>query len=122
MAREKSICITLTVGQLARRWGVSAERIRRLVEAGHLPDTFTIPSAGRYGAIIKIPMATVLAAESTWTHLPKSIEPKRRAPRRANNKPALDFRHFPGLRSIVANDVEHPAGALHSDERTGATS
>lgn len=44
----------LSVGQLARRWGVGAERIRRLVESGMLPGSFKVPSAGRYGEAVRI--------------------------------------------------------------------
>ena len=64
MSRNQTPSQSLSVGQLARRWGVSADRVRRLIDAGHLPGAFTIPSAGRYGATLKIPLVAVIQAET----------------------------------------------------------
>lgn len=71
MSRAGTPCLTLTIGQLAKRWGVSAARIRQLVEAGQLPGAFQIPSAGRYGAVTKIPLAIVMEVETEgWVLVP----------------------------------------------------
>jgi hypothetical protein len=100
MPRPQAQCQALTIGQLAKRWGVSADRVRKLVLGGHLPGAFTIPSAGRYGATVKVPLATVLQVEADWALAPahQAAGPKR--PRRGSDSgPAL--RHFPKL---AAND------------------
>jgi hypothetical protein len=90
-------CQALTVGQLAKRWGISTNRVRQLVEGGYLPGVFMIPSAGRYGTTLKIPLATVIQVErKNWALLLKgeqaSPKPRRRP---CDSNPAL--RHFPAL-------------------------
>ena len=47
MARSATQRGALSVGQLARRWGLGADRVRRLVESGLLPGAFKVPSAGK---------------------------------------------------------------------------
>jgi hypothetical protein len=101
----------LTVGQLARRWGVSADRVRRLVEGGHLPGAFTIPSAGRYAATVKIPLATVVQFETeVWAVVPQSnragSKPRRRG---GDSGPAL--KHFPKLAASPEPASGSPADA-----------
>jgi len=109
MPRPRSECQTLTVGQLARRWGVSAARIRQLVQGGRLPGAFTIPLAGHYGATAKIPLATVIqAATQDWVVIPGQQAGPRPRRRRGDTGPAL--KHFAPL----ANDPPgggSPAGA-----------
>ena len=111
MPREDTPCQALTVGQLAKRWGVSADRVRQLIRNGQLPGTFTIPSAGRYGATVKIPLVTVLKVESEdWAIVPSSrgARPRSRR-RRGDSGPAL--RHFPELAANDPPGDESPAGA-----------
>jgi hypothetical protein len=95
--RGATACEALTVGQLARRWGVSAHRVRQLALGGRLPGAFVMPSAGRYGDTLKIPLATVVRLETgDWALAPAGAQtgpgPRRRA---GGDGPAL--RHFPGL-------------------------
>jgi len=66
MAKPVTKRESLTCSQLARRWGVSVNRVRQLVESDALNGTFTIPACGRFGKVVKIPLATVLEAESRW--------------------------------------------------------
>ena len=97
MPRPLTLCQTLTIGQLARRWGISTDRVRTLVTNGQLPDAFTIPSVGRYGATIKIPLATVIQLESEdWAMVPQRQRAGPPPSRRRNDcGPAL--KHFPTL-------------------------
>lgn len=111
MPRSKEDCQTLTVGQLARRWGISRDHVRQIIDEGRLPGVFRIPSAGRYGEAVKIPLASVVKAETEdWAVAPESSKagPKRR-PRKGDSGPAL--RHFPHL----AND--QPGGESRGDAR-----
>lgn len=109
MPRSTTTCQTLTVGQLARRWGISADRVRQLVRAGKLPGAFVIPSAGRYGETIKIPLDTILKVETEeWAIVSqpgKQAGPKP-SRRRDDSGPAL--KHFPKLRA----SPEQPASGL----------
>jgi hypothetical protein len=96
MPRNRVACGTLTVGQLARRWGVSVDRVRQLVLTGQLPGAFAIPSAGRYGATLKIPLATVIQVETEdWAVLPQPQAGPKPGRRRGDAGPAL--KHFPKL-------------------------
>jgi hypothetical protein len=71
----------LTLDQLAKRWGISRDHVRQLVDAGHLPGAFTIPSVGCYGAALKIPLSSVLRAETeAWLLTPKAKGRGRPAP------------------------------------------
>jgi hypothetical protein len=95
MPRAAVPCHALTVGQLAKRWGVSADRVRQLVQSGRLPGAFTIPSAGRYGATVKIPLATITQAEEDWAVVPQPQAGSKPRRRRGDAGPAL--KHFPKL-------------------------
>ena len=98
---------TLTVGQLAKRWGVSPERVRRLIGEGLLPGAFRIPSAGRYAETIKIPLPTIVQAESHWAvGTVKSAGPTRA--RRKRGKSGI-LKHLPELVNSEP-DVECPEG------------
>lgn len=66
MAKPVTKRESLTRGQLGRRWGVSVNRVRQLIESGELCGTFSIPSCGRFGKVVKIPLASVLEAERRW--------------------------------------------------------
>lgn len=84
-----------SVGALAKRWGVSPERVRSLVEAGKVPGAFVIPSAGRYGRAIRISKEAVLEVESRWSVAPAETAAKRPNKTRRGGPPALT--HFPEL-------------------------
>lgn len=66
MARSATQRGALSIGQLARRWGLGADRVRRLVDNGLLPGSFRVPSAGKYGEAIRIPLSVILQAEKDW--------------------------------------------------------
>lgn len=95
MPRSNTPARSLTIGQLARRWSVAENRIRALVEAGHLTGAFRIPSAGRYGETVKIPLDIVLKAENDWAIIPP-IATRNRSKRKSSPS-AASFRHFPEL-------------------------
>ena len=59
MRRNNSRPHTYSVGQVAKRWGISPDRVRQLIDAGKLAGTFEIPSAGRFGKALRIPAETV---------------------------------------------------------------
>jgi hypothetical protein len=111
MPRVRTSCETLTIGQLARRWGVSADRVRKLILAGLMPGAFAIPSAGRYGATIKVPLTTVVQAEAQdWAIVPEKQGIRRKSPRRQESGgPAL--RHFPKLAASDQPGAESLASA-----------
>jgi hypothetical protein len=91
MPRTETTCQALTIGQLARRWGVSADRVRKLVLGGQLPGAFVIPSAGRYGETLKVPLATVIRVETQdWAVAPQGERAGPKPPRRRGDSgPAL---------------------------------
>ena len=70
MPRPQTQPDALSPGQLARRWGLAVDRVRRLIESGHVPGAFKIPAAGRYGETIRIPLAAVLQAVREWAISP----------------------------------------------------
>lgn len=94
---------TLTVGQVAKRWSVAVERVRQLVAAGYLPGAFVIPSAGRYGETVKIPLAVVEAAEERWRLVPVAREAAKPVP---PTRGSSALKHFPDL--TLEPDVECP--------------
>jgi hypothetical protein len=94
--REKIAPASLTPGQLARRWGVSADRVRGLLRAGLLPGAFTIPSAGKYGETTKIPMATVIDVEMSW-QMPIEAGHRQRHRRADRGRGSGGLKHFAKL-------------------------
>ena len=69
MPRPQTQLEALTPGQLAKRWGIGVDRVRRLVDSGQIPGAFRIPGVGRYGEAIKIPLAAVIEREQEWAIL-----------------------------------------------------
>jgi hypothetical protein len=106
MPRSAKQLEALSIGQLARRWGVSPDRVRGLVETGQLPGAFEVPSVGRYGAAIKIPLATVVQAEQDWAIVPEREARSRRKSLRHRGAPPPALRHFPELTSNPEPAVE----------------
>lgn len=104
--RKKADSESYSVGQLARRWGVSPDRIRGLIDSGHIPRAFRIPSAGRFGTTLKIPKAVIEQLESDWQVSPATRE------RRRTQRPVLELRHLTGLMADPESDAECP-GAGH---------
>jgi hypothetical protein len=102
MPRDQDRRQSFSVGQLARRWGISPKRVRELVAGGHLPGCFTIPSAGRYGTAVRIPLDTVLRVETEdWAVVPQPTQAvqARPRPRRRGGDASPALRHFPNLRA-----------------------
>ena len=115
MPRSRTSCEALSPGQLARRWGLAAERVRRLIESGRLPGAFRVPAAGQYGEAVRIPLTTVVQAEQEWAVLGCTKKSRRRPdPRKgcADRLPAL--KHFPELRrASLEPDAGCPSDGLH---------
>lgn len=109
MPREKIELAALTPGQLAQRWGVGVERIHALIQAGQLPGAFTIPSAGRFGETIKIPMESIRQAEQDWAVVPVDKE-RRRPPRSHRQGDIPTLQHFPELSGLGLE----PAAECHA--------
>ena len=112
MPDEKSKCGALTIGQLAKRWGISPDRARGLVETGQLPGAFVIPSVGRYGATLKIPLSSVLQVEQDWIVVPEHAAAPRRRPGRYRGGSPPKLKHFPDLGS----NPEPDAGCHGADQ------
>jgi hypothetical protein len=110
MARGRPPLQTLSVGQLARRWGVSVDRVRQMVAGGLLAGSFTIPSAGRYGTTLRIPLDTVLRAEEDWAVVPQPAK-ARPKPRRHGDDSGPALRHFPKLAPTDPPGGESPGAA-----------
>mgnify|MGYP001825995877 CR=1 FL=1 len=92
MTRAKTQRDALSVGQLASRWAVSVERIKRLVQTGQLPGAFKVPSAGKFGEAVRIPLSTVLQAEENWAIAGHGEERTRlRARRRNDSRKLVNF-------------------------------
>jgi hypothetical protein len=104
MGRQKTECGALSVGQLARRWGLGVSRVRDLVENGLLPGAFRIPSAGKFGEAVRIPLGTIQRAEEEWGIGEQHGAQQRRLPPRSGGGSVAALRHFPELRP------EHDAG------------
>lgn len=90
----------MTVGQLAKRWGVGRDRIMALLVDSELPGAFVIPSAGRRAETLKIPFATVLDAETRWAFNGNGKTKKHKRPLRKNNGSRPKLRHFPEFNGL----------------------
>ena len=112
MPRPQAQRQTLTIGQLAKRWGISRHHVRQLIEDGHLGGVFCVPSAGRYGAVTKIPLDSVLKAETeNWAVTLKKPERARPRSSRRKDEPGPAFRHFPKLRASLEQPASGSDGA-----------
>jgi len=87
----------MTIGQVAKRWGVSRGRVQSLVDDGDLRGAFLIPSSGRYGETLKIPYESVLEAEAEWSVNAgdRNKSWKRQPITHKGSRPSL--KHFPEL-------------------------
>jgi hypothetical protein len=114
MSENQTALQALTVGQLARRWGISPDRVRQLVNSGQLPGAFTIPSAGRYGATVKVPLTTIIRAETEEWAIVRSGAQARPKPRRRSSDSGPALKHFPKLaRTTPESSSGSPADAPH---------
>jgi len=105
MPRHRATIEALTVGQLAKRWGLGPKHVRELVNSDLLPDSFEIPSAGRYGATVKIPLATIRDAEAKWRLSNKTISAQACAPPRRRDNRRVALKHFPTLNGDARHDA-----------------
>lgn len=98
----------MTVAGLAKRWGVSRDRIRSLMDQGVIPGAFRIPAAGRFGARTVIPLASVQALEEAWMVDGDPVLIKKR-PRQSSQ---AILRHFPEL----SNPADEPGGQCPAND------
>jgi len=85
MPRPKTQCEALTIGQLAQHWAIGKGRVQSLVLEGHIPGAFKIPSSGRFGETVKIPLASVLLVEQEWAINPEEGRRMKPPQRRQRN-------------------------------------
>jgi hypothetical protein len=112
MPRPRTQLDALSPGQLARRWGLSVDRVRRLIEGGKLPGSFKVPAAGRYGEAVRVPLAVVLQAEQDWAIAP--VDGKQLGKPRKQHGSHPPLKHFPELRHVSPGpDAESPSGGPH---------
>ena len=95
MKRNNNSPHTYSIGQVAKRWKISPERVRQLIDNGVLAGAFEIPSAGRFGKALRIPLEAVLAAEQQWAIASSPASSIKRPRRRSSSQLAL--KHFPEL-------------------------
>lgn len=108
----------LTISDLAKRWSVSRQRVGAMIDAGYITGAFVLPSAGRFGRTIKIPMSAVHALEENWK-VPTGacVQPQAHIATVAKfGAPRLD--HFPELLEATAHDAECLATVQRSNEHT----
>jgi hypothetical protein len=87
---------SLSVGQVAARWGCGRQRVHSLIRAGKL-TAFTLPATGPYHPTLRIPRAAVLAAEAAWAELPEAVPvPRPKARPRTAELPRLKHLRLPG--------------------------
>lgn len=113
MSRPKIHCETLTIGQLARRWGIGRDHARGLVDHNAIRGAFTIPSAGRYGEAVRIPLESVLLAEKEWAKSPQDHPFVKRPRWTQENGHSPKLKHFPELQAEPEDDAELPGDAQH---------
>jgi hypothetical protein len=101
MDRDK---LALSVSALAKRWGCGVERIHAMVRSGLIPGAFQVPSCGRYGKTIRIPIDAILRVEAKWTIAAQTFETEVKN-RTVRKVPAPT--HFPELMTEL--DVECPS-------------
>lgn len=103
---------SLTIGQIATRWNVGPERVRALIRCGRLSGAFQIPSAGRYGATIKVPLSVVVEAEQQWA-LAIGGRPRTAPPPRKNGESRVVLKHLPQFNDEPPPAAECPVDARH---------
>jgi hypothetical protein len=95
VVRIKAQREAVSIGQLAKRWGIGASRVRQLINGGFLPGTFAIPSAGRNGEAVRIPLTDVIDAETRWRITQE--EEGHKSPKRRTSGGVSKLEHFPEL-------------------------
>ena len=105
MVRIKAQREAVSIGQLAKRWGIGTARVRQLINSGFLPGTVAIPSAGRNGEVVRIPLTDVIDAETRWKITQK--EEDRTSPKRRTSGGVPKLEHFPELSVNPEPDGEY---------------
>ncbi len=113
MPRPKTKPEAFTIGQLAQKWAVGKDRVQSLVLAGRIPGAFTIPSSGRYGETVKIPLASILLVEQEWAINPDEGRRTKPPQRRQRNGHSPKLKHFPELQAEPGDDAECPGVDQH---------
>lgn len=104
----------LTITELAKRWSVSRERVKAMIEQGRIIGAFVLPSAGRFGRAIKIPMSAVISVEENWQiGVDQSDQAQKR---KVRTPPAPRLDHFPELLEPTEPVAGYPAAAPSSGE------
>ena len=111
MPRPKTQCEALTIGQLAKRWGIGRDHARGLVNHKVNRGAFTIPSAGRYGQAVRIPLASVLLAEREWGDSSDGDYPSNSPRPRRPNGGSPKLKHFPELNTEPEDAAQCPEEA-----------
>lgn len=106
----------LTISELAKRWSVSRERVRAMIDQGTIIGAFILPSAGRFGRTIKIPLSAVISLEETWRTYADGRDPTQK--REAPKPPAPRLDHFPELLEPIQPVAEFPVAAPRSGEHS----
>lgn len=111
MPRPKTQCETLTIDQLAIRWKIGRERAHELAEQEKILEAFKIPSTGRNGEVVRIPIAAVLHAQQHWAMHPEDNPLLKRQPRRQRNGHCPKLKHFPELSTEPEDAAQCPEDA-----------
>jgi hypothetical protein len=113
MPRPKPQCETLTISQLAKRWHIDRAYARDLAEQEEILEAFTLPSTGRHGKAVRIPIASVLQAQRHWANHPEDNPLLKRQRRRPTNGHSQKLKHFPELQAEPGDDAECPGDDQH---------
>lgn len=100
---------TISISELAARWKLSRDRISTMIRQGLIPGAFRIPSAGRYGSAVRIPLSHVLSLEDSWQVSPISQTSVQKSRHRSVSPSSS---HFPELLDSLESDV----GFLEGDQ------
>jgi hypothetical protein len=113
MPRSVTQSEAITIGQLAKRWGIGVDRARSLVvDEGVIPGAFKIPSSGCYGETIKIPISSVLCMEQEWAISSKDKRLTERQQQRRKSGQMPKLKHLPELNVPLGAAAEYPEVAL----------
>lgn len=118
MPRQRTERSAMTIGQLAKHWGVGRDRVDGLIADGQLLGVFAIPSTGRYGETVKIPLASVVEAEARWVVDDNGKTEKRKRPPRRNNGSKPNLKNFPELNRPPEQDADDDANDPRPDEHS----
>ncbi len=108
MSQQEPNNKSISVGRLAKRWGIGTERVQAMIRSGLIPGAFSMPSCGRFGQTIRIPLARIYEVEARWRLSPQETKLRQKSPQRQSEGGGSSS-HFPELMS------EHDAECLSDD-------